>query len=334
MKRLIVTLIPLFFAACCLIDDDLSVCGEELVINYALQLHIELDVQLQTELVTETEKPVRRALEKWLEPIFTDRAKDIDLRFYSAGLDDIRYQIEEVINDNRTSYKLKLPQENYMHLALANIEDNREMNVLDGAHSETMQLRLSDKQEVNSLNTGVFTARLPMDVNDTVRRFDVHLYMVTAAVALVIDTTGCDSVQSISGTMEGSACGFSVRDSVFLYTASPRILLENVPVETDGAAPLRRVAGQEASPYLCMGAVGLATKDDAPWSLTVTTTLLGDRHTTTTLTVDEPLKAGTLRIIRLNMGKQGGLDPEEGEDEVGASVALDWEEGGEHEVEM
>ena len=332
MKRLIVTLIPLFFVACCLIDDDLSVCGEELVIDYDLQLHTELCVQLQTELASETEAPVRRALEKWLAPVFTDRAKDIDLRFYSEVHDDISHQIKEDINDNRTSYTIKLPKENYMHLAVANIDDNREVSMKDGGHSATMQLNLPDKQEVNSLNTGVFTARLPMEVNDSVRRFDVHLYMVTAAVALVIDTTGCDSIQSISGTMIGSACGFSVCDSTFFYNVSPRLLFDNVPIDV-ASAPVRRAMAEEASHYACLSTVGLATKDDSRWTVDVTTTLTGDRHTTTTLTINEPLKAGTLRIVRLKMDGKGGMDPEK-DNEVGATVTLDWKEGGGHEVEI
>ena len=340
----------MFFAACCLIDDDLSVCGEELTIDYDLQLHTELSVQLQTELAAETDAPVRRALEKWLEPVFTDRAKDIDLRFYSEEQDDIRKQIQEVINDNRTSYTLKLPMESYMHLAVANIEDNREVSMTGGAHSATMELRLPDKKEVGSLNTGVFTARLPMHVNEQTRHFDVHLYMITAAVALVIDTTGCDSVTALSATMAGSACSFSVRDSVFSYAEERTMLFEQVPMLdmtqnrttaklTNSEAHQQRssstatLSNSEAVSYACLATVGYATHDDMPWSVTVTATLTDNRHTTTTLTVKEPLKAGTLRIIKLPMNKKGGLEPDE-DQEVGASVKLDWNDGGEHEVEM
>lgn len=325
----------MLFAACNLIDDDLSVCGEELTIDYDLQLHTELSVQLQTELAAETEAPVRRALEQWLEPVFTDQAKDIDIRFYSVGQDDIERQIKEVINDNRKSYNIKLPIENYMNLAVANIDDNRQVSMTGGAHSATMELRLPDKKEVGSLNTGVFTARLPMEVNEQTKHFDVHLYMVTAAVALVIDTTGCDSVTDISATMSGSACSFSVCDSLFSYAEERTMLLEDVPLPgISGSAPVRRAATAEQAPHFaCLATVGYATQDDMPWSVTVTADLADNRRTTTTLTVGEPLKAGTLRIIKLPMNKQGGLEPDE-DQEVGASVTLDWRDGGEHEVEM
>ncbi|MBQ7698462.1 MAG: hypothetical protein IJT35_07785 [Paludibacteraceae bacterium] len=338
MKRLIVILIPLFFVAllagCSLIDDDLSVCDKELVIDYDLQLHTALSVQLQAELAAQTEAPVRRALEQWLAPVFTDKAQDIDLRFYSEEKDDMRYRISEVINDNRTSYSIRLPQENYMHLAVANIDDNREVHMQDGDHSTTMQLRLSDKQEVSSLNTGVFTARLPMEVNDSTLHFDVHLYMITAAVAVVIDTTDCDSLVSLSGTMEGSASGFSVRDSSFLFTSAPTMLLENVPIEPSSAATLRRAAAEETAQYACMATVGLATQDDASWQVQINATLIGNRHTTTTITVEQPLQAGTLRVLKMKMGNNGGLNPEEGQKEVGVTVALDWKQGGGFDVDI
>lgn len=333
-RRIIILIFPLLFAACSLIDDDLSVCDKELVIDYDLQLHTALSVQLQAELAAQTEAPVRRALEQWLAPVFTDKAQDIDLRFYSEGKDDMRYRISEVINDNRTSYSIRLPQENYMHLAVANIDDNREVHMQDGDHSTTMQLRLSDKQEVSSLNTGVFTARLPMEVNDSTLHFDVHLYMITAAVAVVIDTTDCDSLVSLSGTMEGSASGFSVRDSTFLFTSAPTMLLENVPIESKVATAIRRVADEDLQPYACLATVGMATRDDAAWSVNVTATLLDNRYVTSTITVNQPLQAGTLRVLKMKMGNSGELNPEEGQQEIGVTVEVDWKTGGDQDVDV
>ena len=332
MKRLAVILLPLLLAACNVIDDDLSVCGEELVIDYQVQLHTELSVQLQTELTAETETPVREALEKWLAPIFTDKAKDVDLRFYSGQTDNMRHQIQERINDNRTSYTIRLPKEDYMHLAVANIEDNRQVHLSGGEHSATMYIGMPASKEAGSLNTGVFTARLPMQVNDTTKRFEVHLYMITAAVALVIDTTGCGIVESVEGCMLGSACGFSVCDSVFAYTSQPEILFENVPMGAGSNLPARQAA-QAASSHLCLATVGLATKDDSEWEVVCTANLSDNKHTTTTLTVSEPLEAGTLRIIKAKMNPDGGLTPANPKD-IGATVVLDWKQGGEHEVDL
>ena len=336
MKRLVVIWIPLFFAACTLIYDDLSVCGEELVVDYQLQLHTELSMQLQTELMTEAEEPVRYSLGKWLAPIFTDKAKDVDLRFYSGATDEIRHQIQEEINDQRTSYTIRLPQEDYMHLGVANIEDNHAVRLTGGAHSETMELALTDDPEIPSLNTGVFTARMPMSVGDTSARFEVHLYMATCAVALVVDTTLCDSLVSMYAILSGSASRFALRDSVYSYDGGQKIVCEEVAVTSPAKAPARTLAPTDSTQtdtYSCFAASMFPTADDRPWELVVETTLRGNRHTTTTMTIDEPVQAGTLRILRVYVDGKGAVLPDKGQ-EMAVTVSLDWKQGGEHDIEL
>lgn len=320
-------------SACSLIDDDLSVCGEEMTIDYQVQLQTELSLQLRTDLVLETDTNVRMALERWLDPIFTDKAKDIDLRFYNDETDVIRHQIQDVINDNRTSYTIRLPKENYMHLAVANIADNHQAHISAGERSATMAVVLSDQTELSPLTTGVYTARLPMVVTDSTRRFDVHLYMVTAAVAVVIHTEACPDWQSLSGYMSGSASGFSIRDSVFYYTRSPKILMERVPIEQN--APMHKSPQSAPNDALCYATVSLPTQDDKPWSITATATLTDNRHTTTTLTIEKPLAAGDLRVFTFYMDADGKLNPDpESSQEVGATVEVDWGEGTEIEIEI
>ena len=322
-----------------MIDDDMSVCGVDLILNYKLQLHTELSVQLQTELVTEAEKPVRDVLEKWLEPVFTDKAKDVDLRFYTDKEDNVEHQIIEEINDNRSSYTIYLPKENYMHLAVANIADNSQVYLLNGEHSATMELRLSEEGDIPSANVGLFTARLPMNVNDSTTEFEVHLYMVSSAVALVIDPSACPDLVSLLGSVQGMADRFMVRDSIFSYDRAPRMLMENIiDINNNKNAGARKaLSASEQSELLCLATVGLPSEDDNYWSVRVTATLTGNRHTVTALTVETPLPAGTLRIIKCQMNKNGELEPipdSDGSNDVGATVELDWSEGGDFDVEM
>jgi hypothetical protein len=335
LKRLWVIIFPLFFAACSLIDDDLTACGEDLSIDYQLQLHTELSLQLQTELMLETEEPVRNALEKWLAPIFTDKAKDIDLSFFSAETDELQHYIHEIINDNRTSYTFQLPKENYVHLGIANLEDNAQIQLANGAHAETMELVLNNKSESASFSTGVFTAREHMEIGDTSQNFDVRLYMATCAIAVVVDTTRCDSLVSMSGFMSGSAESFSVRDSVYTYSGKNRLLLEEVPIdEKPRKSPGKTPQIEHPSQYTCLGVSSFPTADDQSWSITVTSTLTGNRRTKTTLTVAEPVQAGTLRLVRVHVRGDGGLEPDNNDQEVGVTVELDWKQGGEHEIEI
>lgn len=338
MKRLWVLYIPLLFTACSLIDDNLATCGEDLVIDYQLQLHTELSMQLQTELMTETEEPVRNALSGWLSPIFAEIAKDVDLRFFSLQSDEIRHHIQEEINDQRTSYTFSLPKEDYIHLGIANLEDNNHLRLEGSNRSETMELSLGQHSELSSLNTGVFTARKYMSIGDSSESFNVHLYMATCAVALVIDTTTCDSMTSMVAAMLGSATRFSVRDSVYHYDHMQTTRFENVHIP-----PRKRITTQQDSAsldikdtYICLAASSFPTADDKSWQVSVRTSLGENRHTNTTLTLREPVQAGTLRILRLHVDGKGAIEPDESEkdQEMGVSIELDWKDGGSHDVEL
>ena len=332
MKRLIVILtIPLLFAACHLIDDDLSVCGEEVMVNYQLQLHTELSMQLETELSTDVDIPVRTALQKYLENIFTDHARDIDLRFYSREIDDLRHLIQEEINDNRTSYTIYLPQENYMHLGVANIEYNPQVRFLGNEHSASAELRMPDRETLNPLNTGIFTARLPMNVTNESRHFDVHLYMVNAAVAVIFDVLDCPDLAALSGETLGCAESFSIKDSVFSHAGTRTFLMENIRIENGSAAP-KRVKAAEDPTTRCLATVCMPTKDKQPWNVEFIASMADGTKTKTTLTVNDPLKAGTLRIIRCRLGEKGEVVPMT--QDIGTSVELEWNQGGDHEIEL
>ena len=335
-----VLILSFIFAACSLIDDDLTVCSDDLVIGYQVQLSTELSMQLQTELMVESEAYVRNALSKWLAPIFTDRAHDIDLRFYSLRTGEERYRIQEIIDDKSTSYTFQLPKENYMHLAVVNIADNPQVQ-LSGADSlSSMSLRVPEgESKIAPFTTGVFTARMPMEIGDSSENFSVRLYMATAAVAIVIDTTLCEELVDITGYMSGAANEFKVRDSLFLYDQSRPMLIERIPVTTDTteSSPLSMIRRAKIKqPYTCYGTVCFPTQDEEEWTVSLLTTLTNNRHATTTFTLKNPLSAGTLRIIKTKMDKKGTFEPTDTEhdQEVVVTVELDWNPGSEHEVDL
>lgn len=326
-------LVPLILAACSLIDDDLSVCAEDVTLVYQLQLHTEVSVQLQTELAAVLEQPVRHALEQWLKPVFGGEELAVDLRFFSLETDELRHRMQELLRDDHRRYTVTLPKENYMHLAVARTDSNSQVSTFQGEHSASMELQLPEQPNLPSLNAGVFTARLPIEVTDSVREIDVNLYMVDAAVALVIDTVSCVDLRDMNAYMTGSANSFSVLDSTYSYTVSPNIWFERVPLSGQSASPVRCTVRKEDSPYTCMAVIGMPTADNQEWSIRFTSTLTYNRHTATTLTVSEPLTAGALKIIKLQMNADGELTPV-GNSEVGATVELDWSKGGDHEVEL
>ena len=216
MKKLGIVILSLLATACNVIDDDLSGCDVDFAINYTLELRTDLKAQLETELVADADSSVRKALEQWLAPVFTDKVKDVDLRFYLNETDEVAYLIKEEVNDNRTSYNIHLPKENYMHLGVANIAGNDQVQLSGVEHSTSMRLGVKTEDKIPSMNTGVFTARLPMEVHDSISQsFTVHLYMVNAAVALVLDPSECAEIVSVSGSMIGAADGFTACSTSF-----------------------------------------------------------------------------------------------------------------------
>ena len=50
-------------AGCRLIDDDLSVCGEEYNLNYEMRLVTEIKLTIEEKLSAETDKPLAEALQ-------------------------------------------------------------------------------------------------------------------------------------------------------------------------------------------------------------------------------------------------------------------------------
>ena len=334
MKRLFVILLPLLLAACTLIDDDLSVCGKQVLINYQLQLHTELSVQLQAELATEPELPVRRALERWLAPIFVDTDIDVDLRFYSAEQDELEVHRTDTLRDRHTSFTVILPKENYMHLAVANVHSSTNIELLDDEHSSTLHLSLPDEPEHHSLEAGIFSSRLPIEVSDTMQELHVMMYMINSAVVLVMDTTACSELAAIDGYVSGAANGFAVYDSIYDYSASRAVRMDRVPMAETATSVSRRARTTDNVPYACVAAAVMPTQDSTAWHITLTSTLSGNRHTSTTLTIDEPLQAGSLRLFKLAMGEDGGLTPVSDNTEVGATVELDWKKGDDHDIEI
>lgn len=332
MKKLGIVILSLFAAACSVIDDDLRGCDVDFVINYTLELRTELKAQLETELVADADSSVRKALEQWLSPVFTDKVKDVDLRFYLNETDEVAYLIKEEINDSRSSFTIHLPKENYMHLGVANFKGNDQVQLSGVEHSTTMRVGITDSAKVPSQNTGVFSARLPMEVNDSTSQFfKVHLYMVNSAVALVLDPSDCADIVSISGVMIGAADGFTVRDSTYSYQRDYQVIMDKVETKTHTPHKMPTRYAEE-KPHVCLGAVTMPTRPGKKWMLVTTTTLSDNRHTTTTLTFKEPLKAGELKIVQCTLSPKGELDPDDVE--VGATVTLDWKEGSDIEIEL
>lgn len=315
-------------AGCSVIDDDLSDCnqGEEFKIDYQLRLITNITTELETQLTTITEMGVAESLRAHLKDIFSDFAHDIDLSFYDTEGDMTRlHHKRDIIDANQTSYTLTLPMQEYMHLAVANIAENHVVGLSNDENCQTSMLQQTDDSPIASHTTGLFTARLPMEVLSGVSQtFNVKLYMANSAVALVLDTKG-HAYSDIKVYATGFAKEFMIEDSTYVFPEK-EVLVRADKVET-------------GNDLLCFCSVNFPSHnpdevgaDEPLWQLRVYVTMPDGNITETIIDVKEQLKAGELKIIKGELDDEGAVRPYDSK--VGVSVTLDWNEGGTYDPEL
>jgi len=325
---------------CALVDEDMRSCEDDYTIQYQLKLVTNMDIELETQLGLETDVNVHDALKKYLSNIFTDKAHDVDLSFYEVGDIPVRLHHENHIMDaNQSSYTLYIPVRKYTHIAVANLANNPGITLENDDYCNTSAISAPVADVVNSQTSGIFTARMPMDIKKNAdQQFDVHLWMANCSAAIVLNTNG-KIFKDVRVLASGFATGMNLADSTYNFDYTPYVLAEEVPIEGDGQP-------------LCYAAVSFPSKDvdnsksiisstdpfvsevadEALWFFTVYITLDDDTVTETKLGVRVPLKAGQLKVIKTTVEENGSVVPLA--PYVGASVRLDWNDGPEWDVDF
>ena len=313
-------------AACSTIDEDMSDCGEDVEMEYELQLITNIETELQTQLTIGKEVFVADALSSYLAKIFTGVAHDIDLSFYDVTSEaHLRYHKSDVINDSVKSYSLFLPVQKYRNLALANLLNNSVVSVVGGDQSSTLALVQKSGEIIESHETGIFTARTDLEMLEGEdQTFHADLYMVNSATVLVLENTEGVDVKDIQVYATGFATGFNVNDSTYTFVDNPP-LVHAKSVDTG------------ADDMLCFCTINFPSRDKAEgdeplWQYVVYVTLADGSVTKSVLEMEEPLKAGEIKVVKARLQIDGSLQPVS--TEVGVSVTLDWKQGGSYESEM
>jgi hypothetical protein len=213
----------------------------------------------------------------------------------------------------------------YMHLAVANIAENHVVGLSNDENCQTSMLQQTDDSPIASHTTGLFTARLPMEVLSGVSQtFNVKLYMANSAVALVLDTKG-HAYSEMKVYATGFAKEFMIEDSTYVFPEK-EVLVRADKVDT----------GNE---LLCFCSVNFPSHnpdevgaDEPLWQLRVYVTMPDGNITETIIDVKEQLKAGELKIIKGELDDEGAVRPYDST--VGVSVTLDWNEGGTYDPEL
>lgn len=330
LKYSILALSALIFTGCVLVDQDMSDCETDYTIDYELRLVTNMTTELQTQLSMAADVNVSAALNQYMSGIFTDYAHDVNLSFYDVYGDSLRLHNERHIMDaNQSSYTLFIPVRKYMHVAIANIEDNHEVGLEADELCHTSRLVQPVRDTVESHPTGIFTARLPMDIKDGEdQQFDVKLYMANCASALVLDTLG-SHIKDIKVYASGFATGFSLADSTYRYDYTPIVKANKVAVDGPDS-PLCFTTVTFPSKDVPSSKVTIESPDDfitdasesTLWRFKVYSTLDDGTVTETILGVKLPLRAGQLKIVKGTILGDGSCMPTA--PWVGSIVTLDW----------
>lgn len=336
---------------CSLIDDDLSVCGTDYEIRLEMQLVTNLDLELETVLSAETDIYTRTILHDYFSHIFTDHAHDINIGFFSTTTDELVYSIHDTIDATQSTYTFYLPKDDYYAIALANLDGNGVATLTDGDNSRMARLVTPNQDTLSTQETGIFVVSREVTVIDTAdQKIDLTLHMASSAFALVIDT-GNVPVKSIRAILCNTADGLMLHDSLYMHDHPRTVRMERVePAESSQVSKLRvckfvndgtlRAYNVEdtLTHYLMFGCASFPSPDDPDaygnyYEAKVYVTLPDNTVTETVLTLREPLQAAQLKIVKLQLQMDGEVVPM-GSPEVGASVTLDWKDGGEHNIEL
>ena len=330
LKYFFLAVPAILLTGCALVDEDLSDCETDYTLDYELRLVTNMTTELRTQLNMAADVQVATALRQYLSGVFTDYAHDVNLSFYDVYGDSTRLHNERHIMDaNQSSYTLYIPVRKYMHIAIANIEDNPQVALEEDGKCHTSRLSQPVRDTLDSQPTGVFTARLPMDVKEGGdQRFDVKLYMANCASALVLDTLG-SGIRDIRVYASGFATGFSLADSTYRYDYTPIVRTRKIDVDGAGAPlcfasvtfPSKDATGTKTiieteDPFVSEAA------DNPLWRYKVYSTLRDGSVTETVLGVKLPLMAGQFKLIKALVLDDGSCAPTA--PWVGSIVTLDW----------
>ena len=167
------------------------------------------------------------------------------------------------------------------------------------------------------------------------QQFKVNLYMVNCAAALVIDPRKQD-VSNIRVYSTGFASQFNINDSTYIFAAQPPMVRTTELRDATGSRLcFCSVNFPSREPYY--NGVGsrsvIETEDpfiaqpgqETLWQFEVYVWKDG-KITKTVLSINKPLRAGQLTIIKGWITGEGAVQTSD--QTVGVSVTLDWNEGG------
>lgn len=234
--------------------------------------------------------------------------------------EDLFHHEANKMGANSVSYTIYLPRNNYQNLSLANTGSADNVQITGDNTCKTLALQQEQKDTINSHNIGLFSSRFTINENDFEHDLYTTLYMANCAAVVVIDQSKVQPTR-LWGFVEGMATQFQVNDS--LYTSTRNTLVRANQLNegmTTYSVPSHDALYTVSFP-----------STQSEWRYHVITQING-KYTETIFTMNEPLKAGRIKIIKTILKEDGSLSTSS--TAVGVSVKLDWKPGGSHDIDI
>ena len=331
-----ISLAALAFTGCSLIDEDISKCTNQARLTYQLELDPEIVQELEDELALHSDEEIRTLLKGYIDGVFTNYARDVDLYFFDTNepMSCLR-SLSETMNSASNTYAISMPVRSYMHTAVTNVKVSETAQIAGDETYPTIRLEHKKVDGVYApQQSGLFTTHRQIDIGEKAnQRFRIKLKMANAMSALVLDTGKATGVESIRVVVDGMATSFNLADSTYVYDdtaifSTEEFVTENgykhcyASVHFPSRDSLNGTKGE-------FDDGGGEDDPDAPlpklWKWTVYATLADGTVTRSVLEMRPPIKAGQLKIRNafvLDQGKVGS-----NEVDVGITVQLDWKPG-------
>ena len=204
---------------CGLIDEKIDDCPEEITLTCSLNLKSNKEQEMDDKIGTEHDRPVRAALEKYLEHVFVSSVHEVDMYFYDQRRrGKMTHEQHEIMDAGQREFEIRLSASDYRMAGSANVSAVPDVT-LEGAEGNFDILRLvqKKKEQLPTQPTAFFSARKRLTVRDREdQHYDVEFQMVNAAAALIINRDSCD-VKSIRADYGGFADSFKILDSAFAF---------------------------------------------------------------------------------------------------------------------
>lgn len=306
------------------IDEDLDRCGSEYPIEYRLQLAAEPRATLESELSQSYEQEVKQLLVDDLGDVLSGEASVFDMYFYSEDYGGaLTHQETAKERADRLSLAVYLRTDVYDNIAVASSAEVSGLSLEGSDRYGDMVLRQPSGETIDSHAAAVYAGRKRLDLADGSAQYVVDLYMQNSVPVVTVDR-GTSAATLADALVGGTASAVECADSVFVF---------------DGASSVKmcRVDASRYSAYhaVCFPSRDAVTRTDgaaALWTVEIHARAADGDYTRSVLSIEEPLKAGELMVVKTRLKDDGSIvcdDPE-----VGVSVELDWKPGGDYDIEI